>query len=283
MNTRKQTVCHTWLHLCWQLGIIWDSRRMEEVFKALGFISRRKQPNKACGGTVVHVTTLKELISMIIPEMGNSPGNSGGFLQAIVATRWGELEILKECCSNFLFIWITLVLQEEKGRRKYITAYNAFKSTVLTFAFITVILINAASQKLERKLLPMSTKAKAANSVWRSCRFSMQIRPQWAAPWSFQHTRTIIRQKESGGKGIWDVGSSSSVQQSSCCLQTSHISRKWGRIPFSINIYLLWMKWEWKWALQSPALNVWYVIWKRVQMSRIRSELLRQPLLPAAL
>lgn len=61
---------------------------MEEVFKTLGFISRcKKQPNKACGGTVVHVTSLKELISMIIPEMGNSPGNSGGFLQAIVTTR----------------------------------------------------------------------------------------------------------------------------------------------------------------------------------------------------
>lgn len=78
------------------------------------FISRRKQPNQACGGTVVHVTTLKELISMIIPVMGNSPGNSGGFLQAIVVTRWGEREILKECWSNFLFIWITLVLLEKR-------------------------------------------------------------------------------------------------------------------------------------------------------------------------
>lgn len=47
---------------------------------------------------------LKKLISMIIPEMGNSPGNSGGFLQAIVVTRWGERVILEECCSNFLLI-----------------------------------------------------------------------------------------------------------------------------------------------------------------------------------
>lgn len=175
---------------------------------------------------------------MIIPVMGNSPGNSWGFLQAIVATRWGESEILKECWSNFLFIWITLVLQEEKGRHKYLTTYQAFKSTVLTFIFITVILINAASQKLERKLLLMSTKAKAAASLWCSCRFNMQIRPQWAAPTSVQHTRTIILPKESDAKSISDVGSSSSVQQSSCCLQTSHISRKCGRIPFSINIYL---------------------------------------------
>lgn len=54
---------------------------------ALEFISTRKQPNQACGGPVVSVTTAKKLISMIIPEMGNSPGNSGGFLQAIVLTR----------------------------------------------------------------------------------------------------------------------------------------------------------------------------------------------------
>lgn len=33
------------------------------------------------------VTRLKSLVSMIIPKAGNSPGNSGGILEAIVETR----------------------------------------------------------------------------------------------------------------------------------------------------------------------------------------------------
>lgn len=226
---------------------------MEEVFKALGFISRR------CASDICACYTDGADFYDNSSD-SNSPGNSGGFLQAIVATRWGERRILKECWSNFLFIWIPLVLQEEKGRRKYITAYRAFKSTALTFIFITVILINAASQKVGKKLLLMSTKAKAADSSWCFCRYYMQIRPQWAAPTSVQLTRTIILQK-SDAKSIYDVGASSSVQQRSCCLQASHISRKCGRIPFGINIILLRLKWVWKWALQSPTLNVWYAMW----------------------
>lgn len=55
--------------------------------KSLWHLNSSADANQACGGPVVPITTPKKLISMIIPEMGNSPGNSGGFLQAIVLTR----------------------------------------------------------------------------------------------------------------------------------------------------------------------------------------------------
>lgn len=108
----------------------------------------------------------------------------------------------------------------KRGRSRIHRRIQSFQINSADFYFLLfLILINAASRKPERRLVLLSTQTQVPTILWRSCGFNLQ--------------------------------------SSSCRRTFLQISGNCGRIPFSINIYLSLMKWELKWALRSPMLNMW--------------------------